>query len=102
MTAIPDADLEGFDREKRLERILYSLNGERMRAADLLHAIGLCGSVVDERDGPKHIRPQTSWIEFVNLRLRAERFFAERGFVLKKTGGSPFDEIWLEPHSASS
>lgn len=102
MNAIPDVELEGFGREKRLERILYSLKGERVRAADLLHAVGLCGSVVDDREGSQHIRPHTAWIEFVNLRIRVERFFSDRGFVLRKTGGSPFDEIWLEPHSASS
>lgn len=102
MNAIPEAELSGLSRDKRLERVLYAAVRQPLRATAVMTRIGVPFSVREGFGGSKFIHPHASYMDFFFALRRVERFFALHGFVLRKTGGTPFDEIWIEPEQIGS
>ena len=45
--------------------------------------------------------PQTAYVAFICLAMRANAALRAFGFELKRSGGRPSDRYWIEPHGAS-
>lgn len=96
MNAIPDAELEGHDRDKRLERVLYSLKGQSVPAVNLMEAIGMDFTIKEDGAGKWVIIPHTAFIEFYWLMRRAQVFFHGHGYRLNYLGSS-MGNAWIMP-----
>jgi hypothetical protein len=95
MNAIPEAELEGCDREKALERVLYSLKGQPIPAVNLMEQIGMVFEIKADTAGKWAVVPHTAFVEFYWLLRRAADFFHGHGLALR-FGGSPLSDVGLE------
>jgi hypothetical protein len=95
MSAISDFDLEGTDREKTLERLLYSLEGQRLPAVNVMEQIGMVFEMKRDAANELAVIPPTAFVDFVFLLRRVSGFFAGHGFAVR-WGGKPVSNVWIE------
>lgn len=93
MNAIPEIEMEGFDRERKLIGLLD--RSRRLQAYDLMPWIGATW-----HDKSTH---QSAFVQFLNVYLRARKILERRGLTINRTGGgTPSDYYWIEPVHAGS
>ena len=87
LTNDPDAD--------RLVRVLDEIGRSKPMAVALMHEIGI---QFEQEDGDawKPVFPNSAFVTFINIAMRARAALWAYGLVLMRTGGRPCDRYWIE------
>ncbi len=83
-------------RERKLIFTLARSFPHAVKTSILMDQIGIKFSLKRGHYGRDEIRPHSAFVEFQNIRLRADAAIARHGYRIARDGGEVGSKLWLE------